>query len=96
MTRSELKKRFPNRGFTADEGFIVNGDYLCDECAPDGDYESLDFAETDHPVHCEKCQALIITNLTDYGQNYVRDQYRESRNVITKLWRKEFSYAWDK
>jgi|APCry1669189883_1035261.scaffolds.fasta_scaffold02551_3 hypothetical protein len=84
--------------------YIVVGDEIlgiaqCAECAENGDLAGAALAgdfwepisyhhETDTPVHCDSCEALIVTGLTPEGRDYV------SEAVLSRQGRPEVLDAW--
>ncbi len=75
---------------------------LCADCAKvertesvfaGADFEPLGAGETDTPTHCEKCEALIIENLTSDGVEYVREALAENtrRPEVLAAWREAFA-----
>jgi hypothetical protein len=52
--------------------YSEDGAAFCEHCAPD-DAQPGYFAETDTPEHCETCEALLETNLTEDGRAYVKN-----------------------
>ena len=66
---------------------------MCCECADNGDragaalagdeWEPISYHhETDTPVHCDSCEALIFTSLTKDGQDYVVDTIIDGRGRV--------------
>lgn len=72
----------PN-GYYALIGDVFVGPY-CPECwkrddVATPDYETVTWDhETDTPVHCDLCRALLVTSLTRDGVEYVRDAIAEN------------------
>jgi hypothetical protein len=56
---------------------------------------SYNYPEVDAPIHCEECGALLPCSLTTDGMEYVRDQHKNNKSRVTKLWRRVFSYAFN-
>lgn len=89
-------------------GYVVDCVILCVECAEectiDGRPLNLDdpeevgayfsSEETDSPSMCDACGILIPTNLTSYGQEYVRAS--DGRTRAGKLYREAFPWAFRK
>jgi hypothetical protein len=83
-------------------GYVDNttGDHLCHDCVSDGHGEELSplghFTETDCPYHCIECEALIPTQLTDDGVEYVKRKIEEyfelgrGRSEILREWYLEY------
>lgn len=75
---------FNPNGYYIVVGGEVIGVAQCCDCADSGDragaaidgdeWEPISYHhETDTPVHCDSCDALIFTALTPDGKEYVRD-----------------------
>jgi hypothetical protein len=47
--------------------------------------------ETDTPVHCESCEALLVTTLTEYGVRYVQSLINEGASApLRDAWMRAF------
>ena len=90
---------FDPNGYYPVVGNDIVGIALCVDCADNGDrmgaaiegdeWEPISYHhETDCPVHCDSCEALIFTTLTKDGQNYVVDA------IIDGSGRAEVKRAW--
>lgn len=90
--------RDPNGYYPVAGGELV-GIAMCAECADNGDrmgaaLEGDDWEptgywhETDYPVHCDSCEALIVTTLTEEGRAYVADAIAsgEGRKAVLDAW----------
>lgn len=81
---------FDPNGYYVVVGEEILGVAMCCECADNGDragaalagdeWEPISYHhETDAPVHCDSCEALIFTTLTEDGQDYVVEAVEDHR-----------------
>jgi len=88
----------PNGYYIVVDGEVIGTAQCCD-CADNGDragaaiegddWEPISYHhETDTPVHCDSCEALIVTSLTNDGINYVRDAIAsgDGRAEVLEAW----------
>lgn len=77
--------------FAADgSGYLAT---QCRRCLSDGgdavEFESLGYwVELDGPLHCDDCEALIVTALTNEGRDEVRQAltHADGRNEVLAAW----------
>lgn len=88
----------PN-GYYPIVGDHILGIVYCAECADNGDragaalagddWEPISYHhETDYPVHCDPCTALVVTTLTKEGREYVAERLalHEGQPFVLAAW----------
>ena len=82
----------------ADDGSGYTDVTLCTDCyahdnAPDRDEPIGYWHETDSPIHCTACDALLVTTLTRDGIEWLRDAIASpyGRDNIKSAWRDAFA-----
>jgi hypothetical protein len=94
----------PNGYYVVTGGEVI-GIALCRDCADNGDrlgaslagddWEPISYHhEPDAPVHCDSCEALIVTSLTPDGHAYIQEAIEEWNT--SGRGRFEVLEAWDK
>ena len=66
-------------------------EYVCWDCLNELDnYDSLDYPETDSPIHCSYCGRPLNCRLTADGLEYVKELLAGSGGCCRELWPKLF------
>ena len=71
--------------------YYQHEEVYCSSCAPPT-AQACYSPETPEPVHCDSCEDLLMTILTEEGEKYVRETIKEGNHKpnILDMWKRRW------